>query len=76
MVRAAGYQLSPHRRRRGPDFQSRSTHPILSPIGRPRVSLKIERKVRALGRRGYGFVKIGRQLHIGTRASQRIVSQR
>ncbi len=29
------------------------------PIGRPRVSLEIERKVRALRRRKFGLVKIG-----------------
>jgi DNA invertase Pin-like site-specific DNA recombinase len=43
------------------------------PIGRPRVSLEIERKVRALRRRGYGLVKIGRELGVGTRTAQRIV---
>jgi DNA invertase Pin-like site-specific DNA recombinase len=43
------------------------------PIGRPKVSLEIERKVRALRRRGYGLVKIGRELRIGTRTAQRIV---
>jgi len=43
------------------------------PIGRPKVSLEIERKVRALRRRGYGLVKIGRQLGVGTRTAQRII---
>jgi DNA invertase Pin-like site-specific DNA recombinase len=44
------------------------------PIGRPKVSLEIERKVRALRRRGYGLVKIGRELGIGTRTAQRIAA--
>jgi DNA invertase Pin-like site-specific DNA recombinase len=43
------------------------------PIGRPKVSLEIERKVRALRRRKLGFVKIGRELHIGTGTAKRIV---
>jgi DNA invertase Pin-like site-specific DNA recombinase len=43
------------------------------PIGRPKVSLEIERKVRALRRRGYGLVKIGRELGVGTRTAQRIL---
>lgn len=43
------------------------------PIGRPKVSLDIERRVRALRRQGYGLVKIGRELRIGTRTAQRIV---
>jgi len=43
------------------------------PIGRPRVSLEIERKVRALRRRHFGLVKIGKELGIGTRTAQRIV---
>jgi DNA invertase Pin-like site-specific DNA recombinase len=42
-------------------------------IGRPKVSIEIERKVRALRRRGYGLVKIGRELRVGTRTAQRIV---
>ena len=43
------------------------------PIGRPKVSLEIERKVRALRRRGYGLVKIGRTLRVGTRTAERIL---
>jgi DNA invertase Pin-like site-specific DNA recombinase len=43
------------------------------PIGRPKVSAQVERKVRALRRRGYGLVKIGRELRVGTRTAQRIV---
>jgi DNA invertase Pin-like site-specific DNA recombinase len=42
-------------------------------IGRPKVSLEVERKVRALRRRKVGFVKIGRQLGIGTGTAKRIV---
>ena len=43
------------------------------PIGRPKVSLEIERKVRALRRRKIGFVKIGRELGVGTGTARRIV---
>jgi len=43
------------------------------PFGRPRVSMEIERKVRALRRRKLGLVKIGRQLGIGTGTAKRIV---
>jgi DNA invertase Pin-like site-specific DNA recombinase len=43
------------------------------PIGRPKVSIEIERKVRALRRRKFGLVKIGRKLGIGTRTAQRII---
>jgi len=42
------------------------------PIGRPKVSNEIERKVRALRRRNFGFVKIGRELRIGTGTAKRI----
>ena len=42
------------------------------PIGRPKVSNEIERKVRALRRRNFGFVKIGRELGIGTGTAKRI----
>jgi DNA invertase Pin-like site-specific DNA recombinase len=46
------------------------------PIGRPKASIEIERKVHALRRRKVGFVKIGRELGIGTGTVQRILRAR
>jgi DNA invertase Pin-like site-specific DNA recombinase len=44
------------------------------PIGRPRVERAVEREVRSLRAKGFGIVRIGRDLGIGTGTVQRIVS--
>jgi DNA invertase Pin-like site-specific DNA recombinase len=46
------------------------------PIGRPKVSIEIERKVHALRRKKFGFLKIGRELGIGTGTAKRIILER
>jgi DNA invertase Pin-like site-specific DNA recombinase len=43
-------------------------------LGRPRIDLAIERRIMALRKKGYGYLKIGRELGIGTSAVQRVVA--
>jgi len=40
---------------------------------RPRIEPEIERRITALRKKGYGYLKIGRELGIGTSAVQRVV---
>src|ERR1700730_8217987 len=43
-------------------------------LGRPRIDPAVERRIKALRKKGYGYLKIGRELGIGTRAAQRGVA--
>ena len=43
-------------------------------LGRPRIDPAIERRIKALRKKGYGFLKIGRELGIGTSAVQRVIA--
>jgi len=43
-------------------------------LGRPRIDIAIERRIMALRKKGYGYLKIGRELGIGTSAVQRVVA--
>jgi DNA invertase Pin-like site-specific DNA recombinase len=43
-------------------------------LGRPRIDPAIERRIKALRKKGYGYLKIGRELGIGTSAVQRVVA--
>ncbi len=45
------------------------------PIGRPKVSNQVERKVRALRRKGLGIRKISRLVGVGVGTVQRIVAE-
>jgi DNA invertase Pin-like site-specific DNA recombinase len=42
-------------------------------LGRPRIEAKIEKRIRQLRKRGFGILKIGRELGIGTSVVQRVV---
>jgi DNA invertase Pin-like site-specific DNA recombinase len=42
-------------------------------LGRPRIDPKIESRVRQLRKKGFGILKIGRELGIGTSTVQRVV---
>jgi DNA invertase Pin-like site-specific DNA recombinase len=42
-------------------------------LGRPRIDSKIENRIRKLRKRGFGILKIGRELGIGTSVVQRVV---
>jgi DNA invertase Pin-like site-specific DNA recombinase len=42
-------------------------------LGRPRIDPKIESRVRQLRKKGFGILKIGRELGIGTSVVQRVV---
>jgi DNA invertase Pin-like site-specific DNA recombinase len=42
-------------------------------LGRPRIDPALERQIKALRKRGFGLLKIARQLGIGTSAVQRVV---
>jgi DNA invertase Pin-like site-specific DNA recombinase len=43
-------------------------------LGRPRIDPAIERRIMVLRKKGYGYLKIGRELGIGTSAVQRVVA--
>jgi DNA invertase Pin-like site-specific DNA recombinase len=42
-------------------------------LGRPRIDPKVEKRIRQLRKRGFGILKIGRELGIGTSVVQRVV---
>jgi hypothetical protein len=42
-------------------------------LGRPRIDPKIESRVRQLRKKGFGILKFGRELGIGTSTVQRVV---
>src|SRR5271154_6788164 len=42
-------------------------------LGRPRIDPKIENRIRHLRKKGFGILKIGRELGIGTSVVQRVV---
>jgi DNA invertase Pin-like site-specific DNA recombinase len=42
-------------------------------LGRPRIDPEVEKRIRQLRKKGYGFLKIGRELGVGTSAVQRVV---
>jgi len=42
-------------------------------LGRPRIDPKIEKRIRRLRKKGFGILKIGRELGIGTSTVQRVV---
>jgi DNA invertase Pin-like site-specific DNA recombinase len=44
-------------------------------LGRPRIEPVIEKRIQRLRSKGYGILKIARELGIGTSAVQRVVSQ-
>src|SRR3984893_10922183 len=43
-------------------------------LGRPRIDPAVERRIKALRKKGYGYLKIGRELGIGNSAVQRGVA--
>jgi DNA invertase Pin-like site-specific DNA recombinase len=43
-------------------------------LGRPRIDPDLEKRIRQLRKKGYGYLKIGRELGIGTSAVQRVVA--
>jgi DNA invertase Pin-like site-specific DNA recombinase len=43
-------------------------------LGRPRVDVAVEKRIRRLRAKGYGMLKIGRELGIGTSAVQRVLA--
>jgi DNA invertase Pin-like site-specific DNA recombinase len=42
-------------------------------LGRPRIDPKIEKRIRRLRKKGFGILKIGRELGIGTSVVQRVI---
>jgi DNA invertase Pin-like site-specific DNA recombinase len=46
------------------------------PIGRPRVSPAVEARIRRVRRRGYGVLKIAREIGVGVSVVQRILGSR
>jgi DNA invertase Pin-like site-specific DNA recombinase len=43
-------------------------------LGRPRIDPAIERRIKTLRKKGYGYLKIGRELGVGTSAVQRVIA--
>ena len=43
-------------------------------LGRPKVSMEIEKRVRAIRAKGFGMIRIARELGIGTGTVQRILA--
>jgi DNA invertase Pin-like site-specific DNA recombinase len=43
-------------------------------LGRPRIDPAVEKRIKQLRSKGYGFLKIGRELGVGTSAVQRVLS--
>jgi DNA invertase Pin-like site-specific DNA recombinase len=43
-------------------------------LGRPRIDPAVERRIKALRKKGYGYLRIGRELGVGTSAVQRVIA--
>jgi DNA invertase Pin-like site-specific DNA recombinase len=44
-------------------------------LGRPRIDAAVEKRIKALRKKGFGMLKIGRELGIGTSAVQRVIAR-
>jgi DNA invertase Pin-like site-specific DNA recombinase len=43
-------------------------------LGRPRIDPEMEKRIKQLRKKGYGYLKIGRELGVGTSVVQRVVA--
>jgi DNA invertase Pin-like site-specific DNA recombinase len=43
-------------------------------LGRPRIEPAVEKRIKQLRAKGYGLLKIGREVGVGTSAVQRVLS--